>query len=281
MKKTALILGILCCLLSATAQVGRHKPKLYGENAYQKRGWFFAPGITLMPGVSGDRFETLRGEGEFANDTIYSGRFDPSSRIGFYAEGGRHKFIENLYLIHHIDYGIHYKMLRGKEEYAGLVNTGTLVETKNMAKFSEHFAGAFFNASNIIQFADNMWIHNSLGANFDYRFLNNRSSSGTYGNIPWSFPDPMVLQLHYKLGIGWKVDPGLYIMPTIETPILNILPGFNGKSTLHYFSSDYRPIIISIRVLFLDKTADRKCVGKDTSGSKHDLWGKDMNRYNK
>ena len=282
MKKLPFILIALFLSITAYSQKGRQLSKLYGENSYQKRGWFFAPGVTFMPGVSGDRFETLRGEGELANDTLYSGRFNPSSRIGFYAEGGRHKFVEDLYLIHHFDYGIHYKMHRGKEEYAGLVNSNAaLVETNNTAKFSEHFVGAFFNASNIIQVADKLWLHNSLGLNFDYRLISNRQSSGTYGAIPWSFPDPALLQLHYKFGLGWKVGSGLYFMPTVETPILTLFPDFDGKSTLHYFSSDYRPIIVSLRVLFLDKTADRKCVGKDTSGGKHDLWGKEMNRYNR
>jgi hypothetical protein len=282
MKKLPFILIALLLSITAFSQKGKQLSKLYGENSYQKRGWFFAPGVTFMPGVSGDRFETLRGEGELANDTLYSGRFNPSSRIGFYAEGGRHKFVEDLYLIHHFDYGIHYKMLRGKEEYAGLVNAnGSLVETNNSAKFSEHFVGAFFNASNIIQVADNIWLNNSLGLNFDYRIISNRKISGIYDAIPQSFPDPALLQLHYKFGLGFKVGSGLYAMPTVETPILTLFPDFDGKSTLHYFSSDYRPIIITLRILFLDKTADRKCVGKDTSGGKHDLWGKEMNRYNR
>lgn len=282
MKNLLLILVSIFAAFNAGAQRSRQKAPLYGENAFQHRGWMFAPGITWTPGVSGNRYEILRGEGEFLNDTIYDGRFNPGSRIGIYAEVGRHKFLDDLYLIHHFDYGIHFKMIRGKEEFAGRVSNGiALVETRNNAQFSESFAGAFINASNIIQISNRTWLNNSLGLNLDYRVISNRSAEGFYGAIPQAFPDPLLFQFHYKLGIGWKADPGLYFMPTIETPILNLYPDFNGKSTIRYFSSTYRVFIISLRVMFLDKTADRECVGKDSSKSKPQLWGKEMRKYNR
>ncbi len=268
--------------LAGWCQNGRQKSKLYGSNSYQNKGWFFAPGITLSPGVSGDRFETLRGSGDLSNDTIYSGRFDPKSRIGFYAEVGRHHFIENIYLINHIDYGAHFKMLRGTERFVGKVNTGSsLIETSNNAAFSESFAGAFFNASNIIQLTDHGWLHNSIGVNAEYRVIESRNASGFYGGIPQTFPADLVAQVHYKFGFGIKIDNGLYVLPAIETPILNLYTFNRGKSTLPYFSSEYRPLIISLRVMFLDKTADRKCVGKDASRNKPKLWGDEMKKYNK
>lgn len=264
------------------AQRGRQRPALYGENSFQNKGWMFAPGITLMPSSTGNKFQTLYGEGELSNDTIYSGKFDPSSKIGVYAEVGRHKFIEDVYVLHHLDYGVHFKLLRGKEKFAGEVNNGAqLIPTTNESSFSDGSVGAFINASNIIQILDNAWIQNSLGLNFDYRIIANRNTSGFYGNIPQQFPGDMLFQLHYKLGFGFKVDPGLYVMPMVETPILNLYPTLDGKSNLGYFSNRYRPIIISIRVMFLDRTEGRKCVGKDTSGGRHDLWGKDMKKYNR
>lgn len=282
MKRGILLLIIVIIHWAAEAQVGRQKAPLYGENSFQKRGWFFAPGITLMPSSTGNRFQTLYGEGELANDTLYNGRFNPSSRIGAYAEVGRHKFVEGYYLLHHFDYGIHFKLLRGKEEFAGQVNQGgMLIDATNKSTFSDGSAGAFINASNIIQIGDKTWIHNSLGLNFDFIFLRNRASENSFPVIPQEFPENIQLQLHYKLGFGFKIDPGLYVMPMVETPILNLYPTLDGKSTLPYFSNRYRPIIITIRFLFLDKTEGRKCVGKDTSGGKHDLWGKDMKKYNR
>lgn len=282
MKQLTLLLFCLITALASNAQSGRQKPKLYGSNSYKDKGWFFAPGITYTPGVSGNRFETLRGVGDLSNDTIFSGRFDPKGGFGFYAEVGRHHFIENIYLINHIDYGAHFKMLRGSERYVGAVgNAGSLVETTNNASFSESFAGAFFNASNILQITDNAWVHNSIGVNIDYRVISSRSLSGFYGAIPQSFPADLTAQLHYKIGVGFKLDNGLYVLPMIETPILNLYQFERAKSTLPYFSSEYRPLILTIRVMFLDKTADRKCVGKDTGKNKPKLWGDEMKKYNK
>lgn len=281
--KKLIILCLLITLVNALqAQRGKQKAPLYGENAYQHRGWMFAPGITLSPSLTGNRFEILRGEGEQRNDTIYAGRFNPGSSIGLYAEVGRHKFVENFYILKHFDYGVHFKMIRGKERFVGQVSNGSqLIETTNNARFSESFAGAFINASNVAQLSSNTWLHNSLGLNLDYRVISNRTAEGFYGEIPQSFPDPLLVQLHYKLGFGWKADAGLFFMPTIETPILNLYPTLDGKSTLNYFSSEHRVFIISLRVMFLDKTEGRKCVGKDTSGSKPQLWGKEMRKYNR
>lgn len=282
MKQLILLFALAISTLAVNAQSGRQKPKLYGSNSYKNKGWFFAPGLTFTPGVSGNRFETLRGTGDLRNDTIFSGRFDPKGKIGFYAEVGRHHFIENLYLINHIDYGVHFKMLRGSEKYVGVVGNGnSLIETTNNASFSESFAGAFFNASNILQVLDNAWIHNSIGVNIDYRVISSRNFSGFYGAIPQSYPTNLIAQLHYKIGFGFKLDPGLYVLPTIETPILNFYTFDRAKSTLPYFSSEYRPLIFTLRVMFLDKTADRKCVGKDTSKNKPKLWGDEMKKYNK
>ena len=273
----------------ASAQNGRQSRDLYYESAYQPKGWFFAPGVTWMWPTAMERADTRISNLEQQGDTLYSGSFRAAGRPGLYAEVGRHKFVEDYYFIDHFDFGAHFKMLRGKEDFNGVVKSqNDLLPAENKGRFSESFAGAFINVSNIIQLNDVLWVHNSFGLNAEYRVISRRSYEGLSTGMPHAFPDPFQGQLHYKLGFGWKADAGLYILTALETPLLNIYPFYDGKSTSPYFSSRYRPLILTVRVMFLDKTKTKSCenqpgktitnVNKDRPGkhNSNDLFGRDV-----
>lgn len=280
------------------AQRGTQLRPLYQEGTvYQNKGWFVAPGITYMlPEVRNQNLTMYTGVGDEL-DTLYSGDFKRAGKIGAYFEAGRHHFITNRKILHHIDYGVHFKMLRGKESFAGISAAGAgYVPVVNDAKFSESFVGAFFNASNVIQISNKHWIQNSIGVNVDYRIISRRISEGNpYANT-WMFPDPLLAQLHYKIGFGWKPEPGIFIMPMLETPILTAYPWDGLKSTLPYFSGRSRPIILTLRIQWLNKRPSRECenqpghmstkVDQEDPGKRanNSLWGdqgKKMNRKRK
>ncbi len=222
--------------VTMSAQRGRQLVPIYVEGtAYKNTGWFISPGITYMLPESRNESLTMYRDGIDGLDTAYSGDFSRAGKIGIYLEGGRHKFISDRILINHIDYGIHFKMLRGRESFSGIVNTGSaFAPVESNSKFSDSYAGAFFNASNILQISNRYWIQNSIGANVDYRIITRHVAGPGYG-ADWNFPSTLLGQLHYKLGFGWKPEPGIYIIPSIETPILNVYPWDAGKSTLQYF----------------------------------------------
>jgi hypothetical protein len=255
-----LIFVLLYCFFSiaAMAQMEKQKRPLYYEAEYRPKGWFFAPGITFMA-PSGHASNTTTLAPTASADTLHSGQFNARGRVGFYAEAGRHHFSKKVYLIDHFDYGLHYKLLRGSETFDGLILNGNLLNYSNSGRYSRHYLGAFFNASNILRLGDNSWLHNSLGANIDYALLGNTTYEGPITGMDQQFQNNLVAQLHYKLGFGWKAGAGLYFMPTLETPILNVHTFDAGKSTLAFFSSRYRPILFSIRILFLDKSKGRSC----------------------
>jgi hypothetical protein len=263
--KIRIIIVFLIWSADLWSQSSRQLTPIYvNGTAYKNKGWFFSPGITTM-------FASGRNEGalELADpvdlrDTLYSGQFQRRGKIGLYLEGGRHKFIDNFYLINHIDYGAHFKMLRGKESFNGdIKSSGTvLIPATYDAKFSESFVGAFVNVSNIMQVSNDKWIQNSIGANGDFRVISRRNVEGVPLTPFYNYPSNLLFQLHYKIGFGWKPEPGIYIMPMIETPILSVFPFDDGKSSLQYFVGRYRPIIFTIRIQFLDKTESRKCEGQ-------------------
>lgn len=282
-----LYLVIVASLLSVSANGQKEWRPLYDSNEWKNKGWFFAPGITTMIPNDRTRDEVRIVRPEGINDTLYNGRFRAAGRIGIYAEVGRHHFTNKIYFVDHFDYGIHIKMLRGIERFDGVVVNDSV---ENRGRFSQTFAGAFFNASNIVRLGQNVWLHNSLGVNADFRVLNNVRYEGPTLGMIQRFPAMFLGQLHYKIGFGWKPDPGIYIMPMIETPILTVVPLDDGKSTLQYFSTRYRPIILTVRILLLDRREGRSCdnmpkagkvnpdienPGKNKSG---DIFGRDVNQ---
>ncbi len=282
--------------LIVSAQRGRQMEPIYAHGtAYRNVGWFVAPGITYMLPEYRKQDITEYVPNTETNDTLYSGLYSRTGKIGLYVEGGRHHFFPEQRLVHHIDYGVHFKMLRGTEKFEGVSKAGTaMVPALSEGKFSESFAGAFFNATNIIQVKNNLWIQNSLGLNADFRVISKRDISNDAYGAQMQYPGFFLAQLHYKLGFGWKPEAGMYIIPSIETPLITAFPWDNGKSTLQYFTGRYRPIIFTIRIQWLSKASKRKCEGmpnpdgpgeldKDSPG-KHEnsgLWGPDQKKIKK
>jgi hypothetical protein len=279
-------LFLLVFILMGVAVSAQHKrqmtPIFVQGTAFKNTGWFVAPGMTYMLPLN--RKETLTGyyENTEGGDTLYSGDFSRAGKIGAYLEAGRHKFYSGRVLLDHLDYGIHYKMLRGRDNFDGAVfGPGGSAPIQSNSKFSDNFLGAFINASNILQISDKFWIQNSLGANAEYAFIARRVAGPQFG-APWEDPGSIVGQLHYKLSFGWKPEPGMYIVPSIETPILGVYPWYDLKSTLPYYTGKYRPFIFTIRIQWLSMSSERKCENQpgrqvDTEkAGKHksnDLWG--------
>ena len=112
----------------------------------------------------------------------------------------------------------------------------------------------------------------------DFRLFQSNTYAGPTTGMVQAFPGTFLAQLHYRFGFGFKVRSGLFIVPSIETPILTVVPFDDGKSTLQYFSSRYRPLLISIRIMLLDKRKSADCTGKGDGKTGHELWDKNMNR---
>jgi hypothetical protein len=280
-----IVFFILVLLSSLTyGQYNRQLQPVYiPGTAYKNTGWFVSPGITYMLPLNRKESLTEYLDTGEASDTLFSGDFSRSGKIGAYLEFGRHKFFTDRRLLKHIDYGVHFKMLRGCENFSGIVNRGgAFAPVVSDSKFSDSYVGGFFNASSFLQLTNKHWIQNSLGVNADVRVITRHIAGTPYG-ADWQFPSMFLAQFHYKLGFGWKPEPGIYIIPSIETPILNVFPWDDGKSTLQYFTGRQRPFIITLKIQWLSKAGDRRCEGQPGQNmpdlekkGKHDgndLWG--------
>lgn len=226
---------------------GQRKTELLDFRNIRASGWHFAPGLTYMAG--------FKPKGDDAPDV------NPGGRLAIYAEVGRYRIFPNGgNVFNYMDYSLAYKRLSGKEEFA---------DVKSIFK-QNHLLGNF-NINNIIQLTNYAFIQNSLGANLDFKFLENvQSSASPYQDNTGR----LLLSLHYRLGFGYKATKNLFIIPTLETPILNGIEWERGRSDYGIYSSRYRPIIFSVRFAWTQKPSKNACPpipgAKDKSKKNYD-----------
>jgi hypothetical protein len=229
---------------------------------FERRGWIVSPMVTYMLPHLKKSSQRISLPGGTAYDVAYN----PSGRLGLGMEIGRFHVIDNSRLISHVQLNVGIKVLHGIERFEATLdeetNPGGTAFISNEGVFSHAYTTMSFAATNIQQLSRKGFLQNSIGINGDYRI----ASSVAYdkGGLPIELADPtrFIFQAHYSLGIGFKLASNILVVPSVETPILNIYEYDDLKSTLNVFNTRYRPLIFSIHVYVLDKKADRKCLKK-------------------
>lgn len=243
------------------------------------KGWYIAPGITLTPKLNFFKYEP---ETQVQNDSgTYSALdLNQQSKIGAYLEVGRYKLLSSKKLISYIDYGLAYKWLRGGQTYDLEYNPVNPLLGNDTTSFTQgfnlHNITAHFNANNVIGINKNFFIQNTLGANIDYTFIRKvKTDDGTpFASTYQEQPPRFGAQIHYKFGLGFRFSELIYLIPSVEVPVLNAWKFEGGRSTLGFFNSRYRPIIISLRIAWLTKPSCPKVYNEDgiESGPNGKAW---------
>ena len=218
---------------------------------FKPSGWLLGPGLTYMATT----FVPIKKTFQKTETQQFDAKLSALGKIGLYAEVGRYRMFQYSKLIKYMDYGISYKGLRGKEKAEGQwvslpgeAAISALEQTSG--KFGYHYAEAFVNFNHVWRIGKYNFIQNSLGVNAGYAFIANLAGA-TVSAAATGNPGQFSTQLHYKLGYGIKMRGNWLIIPALETPILNVLPFEPPRSSLGFFASRYRPVILSIRFFFM------------------------------
>lgn len=228
----------------------RKRPEIIPLNGQAKRiGFYVAPGVTYTLPRFKDEEEQVFQRG----DTSYTTTYDPNGRLGPYLEVGVSWYTRDPVIVDYLDMGLAYKNLRGAENYTGrYVQTDSTADMVAEGEFAERLLTLHFNANKFIPTWRYQFLQLSLGVNADYRLGSDHSHTGDSLLNAHSFPPDLWGQVHFKLGYGFKVTGKLLIIPAIETPVFSIVPEDDGRfGALQWFSSDYRPLVFSVRFLVL------------------------------
>jgi len=251
MQRSLLIVLLFVSGLSAMGQSlydRKRKDIIPLEGQAKRIGWFLAPGLTYtLPRFKNEEEEVFR-----SVDTVYTTTYDPDGRLGIYLEGGLTWYTRDPVVLDYFDVGLAYKNLRGSESYAGNLMRGDSVSTMTgEGTFAERMLTFNANANKFIPTFDYQFVQLSLGANVDYRLGSDYEHTGDSLLNGHTFPPDLWAQVHFKLGYGFKLTGNLILIPAIETPVFSMVPQDEGLGQVQWFSSHYRPLIFSVRFLFL------------------------------
>jgi hypothetical protein len=210
---------------------------IWSENAshYRPIGWHVDLGVTYMAGNN-------------SNDEEQDYDLTATGLPGYYLEGGmEHLFRKKNKIVHYFDWGLGVKHFGGQEKYE-------LGDVKDRGSFN--FGSAFLRAGihNVWQISKYNFIDQSIGFNVDYRIYGgkDKQAEGKYlSPLASTNQGKLVGQLHYTLGFGIKMQDGLFIVPTVQTPVLTFLNFTDFNPSHYWFNSRYQPVIFTIKLAWL------------------------------
>ena len=205
----------------------KKKPLVDFNGQYRMQHIYLSPGLTFMLPQNLDN----------SND------FKKRGRVGFLFEAGAYYIFEkggNIF--NYLDYGIGFKRLAGSQ----------FINDENKSIFKQNYLSGNFNLNNIWQLSDKKFLHSSVGTNMDFRI-------SQYEEPKPLNTDQLIFSFHLKVGYGFKISKLLFIIPTIETPLVNIKKWEKGKSTYGIFDSRFRPILFKLRFIWLKNLGKGDC----------------------
>ena len=213
--------------------------------------------------------------GEITDNNGARGIYDikPKGNVGFFAEFGMAHFpkwkgipikpLKKSRILDYVDWGVGYRQYSGEEATTIQLNS---TQTGN-GEFRNGYLYGRISAHTLIYFgkkkidkARKYFIDQSLGLNFDYNlFPGDKNYKDNFSQYQEEliFQKPLMVQLHYSLGIGIRLNRAWMMIPGAQIPILGIHEwnGFNAK--MNWFSSQYWPVQAQIKFIKLFERAPK------------------------
>lgn len=187
---------------------------------------------------------------------IYQYKVKGLGKPALNAEVGWFHSFKRPFYFHYFDVLLTWRWWRGAETVVSEMqnsSTGQVLVTEEKGKFSDHTIGLSINLINQYAVsADAFFIHGP-GINVDYFLITTRQATFPLLQADYYSPPVGLGQIHYKIGWGWVIKNRWLIIPTLETPVFQIMPFRHIYATLNYYHSRYRPFLLHIRILLLRK----------------------------
>jgi len=239
-----------------------------------KNGYHFAFGPTYMlssESITGDLSNTLS-VGDFETNPV--GQFGAFAEFGFLQfpswKGTQIKFLKKSRIMDYMEFAVGFRQLAGSEKttinYRNIDNTlassqesiGDFRNTHVYLRASLH--SLIFVGKKKIDIARKYFIDQSIGLNYDYNLF---PGATTYPDFILNtstvrkFYNPSVLQFHYSLSYGIRLNRAWMLIPGFSLPLLGIYEWNGLGSKMSWFSSQYRPIQFQIKFIKLYERAPK------------------------
>ncbi|HLV53443.1 MAG TPA: hypothetical protein VKY29_05440 [Cryomorphaceae bacterium] len=259
--------ALLTCMLlflvgTSYGQTQRIYQDLLPEGGkYLDRGWVFSPSINYMLPSIKHTHQRLWTPSKEAWDMEYRGAGKVGLGFGF----GRFHIIRTSRLVNYVSLTMGVKHFRAVERFDAVLhdpNRENPFLRTGEGTFAHTYATLAFDVSSIKRLSRSTFLENSLGINGDFRVMESEHYNKNALPIGLNTPTRFIFQAHYRLGFGMKVSDRIFVVPSVETPIVTFYEYQDLKSTLEVFNVRYRPLIFSVNIMMADKRASRKCPTK-------------------
>jgi hypothetical protein len=214
--------------------------------------------------------------GQISDNNGVRGMYEikPDGDFGFFAEFGFAHFpkwkgipikpLKKSRILDYVDWGIGYRQYAGNESTT-IQLTNALGEVVSKQTGNGEFRNGYLygrvSAHTLIYFgkkkidkARKYFVDQSLGFNFDYNlFQGAKDYEGNFTQYQGelNYQKPLMVQMHYSLGVGIRLNRAWMMIPGAQIPILGIYQwnGFNAR--MNWFSSQYWPVQAQIKFIKL------------------------------
>lgn len=253
--KQLIILGFFLCHIAIThAQVNRKTFPLSRE--FKKSGFSISPLATVSFGNKSDQ-STFSNEAAFEWEHVQVGRGTWNAGV----ELGWFKTFEGYQVGDYFEAAISYRRFSGVHY---LEETNTKVPTgQTLLPFREYENSWRYEtvtaAVRIIDIAfqkPNNFLTWGIGVNYDYLIASRFDADypqGFLANNQTPFDNKHAVRAHFQVGYGFKMSKHLFLIPTLETPLLTILPTSTFNPSIQFLDVIYQPLIIGLKFMILRK----------------------------
>lgn len=213
---------------------------------YKKSGFYVAPLATISFGNSKEDVFSYA-------DTSYEYKVTGRGKWGYGIELGWFQTFDNALLFDFVEGGLGYRLFQGAAEHEGelKVSNSTIANIKSDNEFKAHTLNAVLRAVKARQIGKHSFLTYALGANFNYLIAKSYDRENSYPNSYESFLNESSLQLHFQLGVGFRLTDKLLMIPTLETPLVTAYPTGKLNPAFPFFEANYHPLIIGLKFMFL------------------------------
>jgi hypothetical protein len=240
-----------------------------------KNGYHFAFGPTYMLSsktIYGELLENSGIRGDF--------EINPAGKTGAFAEfgflqfptwkGTPIKFLKKSRVMDYMEFAVGFRQLAGSEKttinYRNIDNTisSTQESIGNFRNGHVYLRASLhsliFVGKKKIDVTRKYFIDQSIGLNFDYNLFPGDTiypSNLSSNIVKRDFYNPSVLQFHYSLSYGIRLNRAWMVLPGVSLPLLGIYEWSGFGSKISWFSSQYRPIQFQIKFIKLFERAPK------------------------
>ena len=215
------------------------------DRQFKRWGYYVAPELNYLVAPGTSSFDLTEGEKNYVFNVEGSGK------IGYGLELGAFYSFKNLIFIDYIELGLGYREFKGSAIHEGIFNDSIHYYSENTLDVP--FLQGSVRITNVSQLGKHSILTNSFGVNTNYSFSEKYIRSNPYPLQFENFLSNPNIQIHYQLGFGFRVSKYLLVIPSVETPLINVFKFDGLKSGLKFFSHGYQPVIFKIRFLILQK----------------------------